>query len=153
MSSDKRFGVVLLALGFVATGSAADELDLAALVVTPERGQSAEQMRRDRYECHNWAVDQSGVIPAAPGARDERHARGERAARVISGATLGGTLGGLVRSAQGKRSANGVLAGAAIGAGVAAATGRDHDGLDEDSRSYLRALSACMEGRGYSIEA
>jgi hypothetical protein len=29
----------------------------------PKNGQSAEQQEQDRYECHRWAVDQSGFDP------------------------------------------------------------------------------------------
>ena len=30
----------------------------------PARGQSPEQQDRDQYECHNWAVQQTGVDPS-----------------------------------------------------------------------------------------
>src|SRR5258708_36969599 len=32
--------------------------------VYPANGQSAEQTERDRYECHLWAVQQTGVDPS-----------------------------------------------------------------------------------------
>src|SRR6201996_5798888 len=32
--------------------------------VYPEHGQSPDQTERDRYECHNWAVQQTGVDPS-----------------------------------------------------------------------------------------
>src|ERR1700676_1343874 len=32
--------------------------------VYPANGQSAEQTERDRYECHVWAVQQTGVDPS-----------------------------------------------------------------------------------------
>lgn len=32
----------------------------------PTRGQSAEQQSTDRYECHTWAVQQSGFDPTQP---------------------------------------------------------------------------------------
>ena len=34
------------------------------VIAYPARGQSPEQQGRDRYECHNWAVGQSGFDPA-----------------------------------------------------------------------------------------
>jgi hypothetical protein len=46
------------------------------VIAYPAQGQSAEQQGRDRYECHNWAVGQSGFDPAtaqsapAPGVSD-----------------------------------------------------------------------------------
>jgi len=36
------------------------------LFAYPKSGQSLEQQTRDRNECHNWAVTQSGFDPARP---------------------------------------------------------------------------------------
>jgi hypothetical protein len=133
-------------------------IDLAALEVSARKGQTADQTRRDRYECHNWAVEQTGVVPLAAPApdeadEDERARRAERMSRVLSGAAIGAGLGGLVRSVQRKNTSNGALAGAAVGAVVGAATGRSQEQTaeDEEASNYLRALSACLEGRGYSV--
>lgn len=35
------------------------------VIAYPARGQTPEQQSRDRYECHTWAVGQSGFDPAA----------------------------------------------------------------------------------------
>ncbi|WP_234461464.1 hypothetical protein [Stutzerimonas stutzeri] len=35
------------------------------VIAYPARGQSAELQSRDRYECHTWAVSQSGFDPAS----------------------------------------------------------------------------------------
>ncbi|MDH1011537.1 hypothetical protein N5J43_12455 [Pseudomonas nicosulfuronedens] len=35
------------------------------VIAYPASGQSPEQQSRDRYECHTWAVGQSGFDPAA----------------------------------------------------------------------------------------
>ena len=133
MSSNRASSAVLgaaLATGALcATANAAE--DLSQLQVMPQRGQSADQVRRDRYECHNWAVEQSGETPiAAPAlerdepSAEEREKRAERIGRVINGAAIGAGLGGLARATQDKNPSNGVLAGAAVGAAVGAATGR-----------------------------
>jgi hypothetical protein len=37
------------------------------LFIYPKNGQSAEQQQTDRYECHHWAVSQSGFDPTAGG--------------------------------------------------------------------------------------
>lgn len=34
------------------------------VIAYPARGQTADQQARDRYECHSWAVSQSGFDPA-----------------------------------------------------------------------------------------
>jgi hypothetical protein len=130
-------------------------VDLAALVVVPARGQNDDRARRDRYECHNWAVDETGTMPAAVPAEAPRSAaeRAERVDRVIGGAGIGAAIGGLIRAAQDENPANGVLAGAAIGAAVGAATGRRNDAeISAEESDYLRALAACLEGRGYTVE-
>lgn len=37
------------------------------LFVYPKNGQSSEQQANDRYECHRWAVGQTGFDPTLPG--------------------------------------------------------------------------------------
>ena len=36
------------------------------LYIYPQQGQSEEQQSKDRFECHNWAVQQSGFNPTNP---------------------------------------------------------------------------------------
>lgn len=35
------------------------------LIIYPARGQSEQQLSKDRYECHQWAVSQTGFDPSA----------------------------------------------------------------------------------------
>jgi hypothetical protein len=135
--------------------------DLRALEVRGQRGQSVDQTRRDRYECHNWAVEQTGETPAAVPAdaepRDgDRQLRRERIDRAIVGAAIGGAIGSIFGNGWRRASSDRALAGAAAGAAIAAATagnGRraaaERDA--EEPSDYLRALTACLEGRGYSV--
>lgn len=37
------------------------------LFVYPKQGQSEQQMANDRYECHQWAANQTGFDPSQPG--------------------------------------------------------------------------------------
>jgi uncharacterized protein YcfJ len=159
MSSSSRFGLLLAVMaGVAAIGSASGAEDLRMLRVEGQRGQSADQARRDRYECHSWAVEQTGQVPAAPGVQEseskeaDRNLRAERINRAITGAVIGAGLGGLLGATQHGGSSGSVLAGAAAGAAVGAGTaGRKHDS-DADAADgpsdYLRALTACLEGRG-----
>jgi hypothetical protein len=153
MSSNERlFAAVLLAAALPAVAVE----DLRALTVQGQRGQSAEQARRDRYECHNWAVAQTGESPpAAPQvtAPDDAKAdlKRERIGRALVGATIGGALGGLVGDwHEGENVLAGAAAGAAIGAATAGAR-RKAAAEPEGPSDYLRALTACLEGRGYSV--
>lgn len=68
------------------------------LYVYPKNGQSAEQQASDRYECHRWAINETGFDPTQP-------------------------LGG-VASEQ----------------------------APEKRTAYFRAMTACLEGRGYSVK-
>ncbi len=43
----------------------ASEASRYDVIAYPAKGQSAEQQSRDRYECHTWAVSQSGFDPAS----------------------------------------------------------------------------------------
>jgi hypothetical protein len=44
--------------------------------VYPNKGQSADQQAKDRYECHRWAVDQTGFDPTtATGDSDSTSAK------------------------------------------------------------------------------
>ncbi len=158
MSSNSRRFAALGAALVLATPAFAAE-DMRALHVEGLRGQSSEQLRRDRYECHNWAVGETGQTPVAAPAEDEQtekaqSRRAERVERAIAGAAIGGALGGIARSSRRHDTGEGVLAGAAVGAAVGAATAgkreRRRAAAPEQPSDYLRALTACLEGRGYS---
>jgi len=135
--------------------------DLRSLEVQGQRGQSLEQTRRDRYECHNWAVEQTGDTPVAAPADDEPTPveptrRQERVERAIIGAMIGAGIGSLFGNGHRHDDGEHVLAGAAAGAAIGAATAgggeRDQPRVEADEPSdYLRALTACLEGRGYSV--
>src|SRR6185436_12307100 len=86
MSSGRAQLAVLLLAALPATAAE----DLRALDVRGLRGQSAELARRDRYECHNWALAQTGQAPpATPVAAPPDDAKGdlkhERIGRAIVG--------------------------------------------------------------------
>jgi len=136
--------------------------DLGALEVVGQREQSLEQTRRDRYECHNWSVAQTGETPLAvpagePEPQDaDRDRRRERIDRTIAGAVIGAGLGSLFGNGRRHDAGERVLAGAAVGAAIGAATadgrGREAEAEVAEPSNYLRALTACLEGRGYSVQ-
>ena len=154
MSSGRAPLAVLLLAALPATAAE----DLRALEVRGLRGQSAELARRDRYECHNWAVAQTGQAPpAAPVAAPTDDGKGdlkhERIGRAIVGATIGGTIGSLFGDWHdaNENILAGAAAGAAIGAATAGAGRKEVPPPPEGPSDYLRALTACLEGRGYSV--
>jgi hypothetical protein len=118
------------------------------------RGQSPAQLDRDRYECHLWAVRESHFDPSAPGVPERYRVRVEPHAGEA-------TVGAAVASPhdEGAGGVVGALAGAAIGAAAdqnreqAARQRTDRRTADYSAAAngYRRAVSACLEGRGYTI--
>jgi hypothetical protein len=153
----------------------------APMYFYPMRNQSEAQQERDRYECYRWAVHQSGIDPgmtpitgqpaasaasraAEPDGRDPRDPRDGRSvvAGAATGAVAGAVLSGSRHSGQG--AVMGAIFGALMGAAVeesprphgGAAAGGTHaahrapnTGLD----NFRRAMSACMDARGYRVSA
>jgi len=164
-SSEKRARAVrraiVVATGLALCASADAAIDLSKLQVTPQNGQSADQARRDRYECHNWAVEQTGETPSANPAPEQNAANAAKRAdminRIITGAAIGASLGGLLGASHNYDAGQDILKGAGVGAAVGAATGAAHSKKQqqaagpEPGSDYLRALTACLEGRGYTV--
>jgi hypothetical protein len=155
---------VLIGVAAAVAMTSAVAQDLSSLQVAGQRGQSADQARRDRYECHNWAVEQSGQTPSAASAEREpprdakREKRAERVDRAIVGAAIGSMIGGLTHTGRyhHRDAGDAVLTGAAVGAAVGAATAGKAKSEPEAAAAvppsdYLRALTACLEGRGYTV--
>ena len=138
----------------------------------PKAGQTTEQQSRDHYECYNWAVKQTGFDPAQSSIPTNQRVRvvpmpppgHDTATLAIAGAVLGALIGGP------RHAAGGALIGAAGGAiaGAASDSARQEAALQQeeayavrdqarnsisDARvvGFRRAMSACLEGRGYSV--
>ena len=139
----------------------------------PTKGQSADQQDRDRYECYLWSVKQTGFDPSAPQLAPHQRLRvisttppsHGTATGAVSGAILGAVISPSGRSAEG--AVVGAMAGAAMGAASDAARQEQAERiqqrsnrqeaqrmarLDQQAGSYRRAMAACLEGRGYSVQ-
>jgi len=141
--------------------------------VYPTGGQSTEQLSRDRYECYLWGVKQSGFDPSqtslAPHQRVEVVPVQPPAANTAAGAVAGAIIGAVI---AGPRDAGAGAIGGAIVGGVAGAASdaqreerikqvqnrydqRDNARtaqLEQQAGNYRRALTACLEGRGYTVK-
>ncbi len=133
----------------------------------PQQGQTPEQQDRDRYECSNWATQQTGFNPSAPnvpphdrvrvvsttpgggrrgGCRDGRHPRraavsnprNARSRPALLGALVGGALG-----AGAEASAN-AQAQAQADASVNARTQAQAAQIERKASDYRRAIGACL---------
>jgi len=179
-------GVILLVAGAASPASDAQESPrdtpapgspaASTVYVYSSNGQSDEQSDRDRYECHLWAVQQTGFDPSgtqlAPHQRLEVVAVPPSGGHAVAGAATGAVLGAVV--AHPGNAGAGVLIGAALGGIVGGATDaaraqqaqeqaqqvRERESardtartarLEEQSTNYRRAITACLQGRGYTV--
>ena len=102
----------LIALACVLTFGIAVASWAAHPYVYPAKGQTAEQQQKDQYECHEWAVQQTGFDPSQPVEQSTpRHSVMGGAAR---GAALG-AVGGAIAGDAGKGAAAGAVGGVLLG--------------------------------------
>ena len=136
--------------------------------VYPANGQSVEQTDRDRYECHVWAVQQTGVDPSRADANPYERVVVQPAtppgAATAAGAVGGAILGALIAGPRdaGAGAVLGGVTGAIVGSAAdASAQEQAHMTQQQLNRraaagraradSYRRALGACLQGRGYTV--
>jgi hypothetical protein len=133
------------------------------LYIYPGKGQDQAQQDRDRYECHTWAVQQTGFDPSRSQASSQPvQSRQSSPPPVLQGAARGaalGAVGGAITGNAGK----GAAAGAAMGGIVGGFRRRDERLRQADVSAdaaaasnpgrpaYMRAMSACLQGRGYTV--
>jgi hypothetical protein len=141
--------------------------------VYPTSGQSTDRQSRDRYECYLWSVKQSGFDPSqtqlAPHQRVEvvpmPPSGTDTAAGAVSGAVLGAVIANPHNAVAG--AVGGAIVGGALGAASDSAreqhakqvqqrydqrTSAQNARIEEQASSYRRALTACLEGRGYTVK-
>jgi uncharacterized protein YcfJ len=141
---------------------------MAQQFVYPQNGQSAEQQQQDEYECHAWAVQQTGYDPtsavqAAP-AQPAQTSAGAQPGSGLRGAAKGAVVGGVVGAID-----DDAGKGAAIGATAGAVAGRSQSRRQQAQQqtqsqeqaaaqqqgqqdAYLRAKATCLEAKGYSVK-
>jgi len=84
-------------------------------IIYPSKGQSEDQMEKDKYECYTWAKKQSGFDPMKMPTATEPPPRKEKKGSVAGGAVKGGLLGAAAGAAIGAIAGD-AGKGAAIGA-------------------------------------
>ncbi len=157
---------IIVALAWTAIGEAQQ------IFVYPQRGQSPERQQRDRFECHQWAVQQTGFDPSNPQVAQapppspppQGAMGGPSAVRGAAGGAAVGAVGGAIAGNPGKGAAVGAATGGMIGAMRKAdqqaktqqqqqqAQAAQQQAMTQGSSSYNRALSACLQGRGYTVQ-
>jgi hypothetical protein len=157
--------IVMLILAFWVGLALAQEL-----IVFPAKGQSQEQMEKDKYDCYTWAKQQTGFDPmqsqppaqAAPA--QSQGPQGERIKGAARGAAVGAVVGEIANDDAGKGAAAGAAGGVMVG-GMKSRQSRRQQAqtqqqqiqqqdaaYDQKRSTYNRALGACLEGKGYTVK-
>ncbi len=136
----------------------------------PLHGQTAEQQDRDHYECSQWATQQSGFDPSAPGVPPHDKvaivsAGPPPGTNTAIGAVAGAILGAVI--APRWQAAPAALAGAFVGGAIGStadaanaqntrtvvvADRRAAAAQEQQAANYRRAIGACLDARGYSVK-
>ena len=168
--------LTLIAIPLFAVTAIAQSSDI---FMYPAKGQSQAQQDRDRYECHSWAVRQTGFDPtrssassampppppSTPYQPSDRH--------VLRGGARGaalGAVGGAITGDAGKGAAAGAAMGGLVGGFRRRDERRQHYAQQQYQQqqymqqhaanqaaqqgqhtAYNRAFAACLQGRGYTV--
>ena len=141
--------------------------------VYPANGQSPDQTERDRYECHVWAVQQTGVDPSRPDGNAYQRVVVQPSAPAPGSGVAGGAVAGAIIGSilAGPWNAGaGLLLGGATGAligGAAEASAtqnaqaqaqqaqqqinQSNAQVRAGADAYRRAIGACLAARGYTV--
>ncbi len=139
----------------------------ADMYIYPTEGQSQQQQERDKFECHSWAVQQTGFDPMRrPTAATPPPQAEARLGGLLRGGARGAALGA-VAGAIGGNAGKGAAIGAASGAMIGGMRRRDQHRREQQQQqqwasqeatryeqgrsSYDRAQAVCLEGRGYTV--
>jgi predicted lipid-binding transport protein (Tim44 family) len=130
--------------------------------IYPTKGQGQQQQSKDRYECHTWAVQQTGFDPSRTQAAAPPPSSPQPGGEIVKGAARGalvGTVGGAIAGDAGR----GAAAGAAMGGLLGGMRKMDNSRAQQQQQAqqqsansqqaagYDRAMGACLEGRGYTV--
>jgi hypothetical protein len=140
------------------------------LIVFPAKGQTQEQMEKDKFECYGWAKQQTGFDPmqSQPSAQapppQSQGPSGERIKGAARGAAVGAVVGEIANDDAGKGAAAGAAGGAMVGGmktrqsrraqtqGQQQQAQQQDAAYDQQRSTYNRAYSACIEGKGYTVK-
>ena len=137
------------------------------LYIYPNKGQSNEQMEKDKYDCYNWAKQQTGFDPMQAPTASSPPPDQTTSGGVVSGAAKGaalGAIGGAIAGDAGKGAAIGAGTGAALGGMRRRSSTRQNEQeqaqweqqqkaqYDASRNEYNRAYGACLQGRDYTVK-
>ena len=132
--------------------------------VFPSKNQSKQQQKKDEFDCYKWAMEQTGYDPANPpkvqAPPPETGPTGAAVGGAAKGAAAGVAIGAIAGDA-GKGAAIGAVAGGLAGRkkGKQAQAQQNQQAqatatkTEQDMKNgYIKAFSACIEGKGYTVK-
>ena len=136
--------------------------------IYPTKGQSQEQLDKDKYECYEWGKKQTGFDPmATPQESAPPPAKEAPQGGLVKGAARGALVGVAVGAIAGD-AGKGAAIGAASGGLMGGMRSRDQAAKQENEQkqwaqqqsaqyeqqrsNYNRAYTGCLEGRGYTVK-
>ncbi len=139
------------------------------LVIYPAKGQSAEQMDHDKYECYTWGKQQSGFDPMAPpttetAAPQQQAQTSSPVKGAARGAVVGVTVGAITNNSKSRSAAAGAAAGGLVGGMKKRDQAKQQQQAEQEwaqketanytqkREGYNKAFSACLEGKGYTVK-
>ena len=157
-----KLSIILSATVIAAAGLMTSAM--AEMIVFPAKGQSNEQMEKDKFSCYGWAKQQSGFDPMAlPTTSTPAPSQENKSGGVVRGALGGAALGAIVgdssKSAKRGAAAGGLIGGVRQGSANRATEQKTEQWQQQEANTYAnnrntynRGYSACMEGKGYTVK-
>jgi hypothetical protein len=152
----------------LAAGSA-QAMQALGLIVYPAGGQSAELQARDEQACYGWAqqrLDPMASGPSPDSAAQVGKARADSATqgagiKGAAGGAAGGALIGAIAGDAGKGAGMGAIGGALRARRAKREAGQQAEQQaraqaqaqgSQQASSFRKAMVACLEGRGYTVQ-
>lgn len=139
-------------------------------MIFPGKGQSNEQMEKDKYDCYQWAKQQSGFDPMSMPQASTPPPQGQEGSvggSAVKGAAKGAVVGvaaGAIAGDAGKGAAIGAASGGLIGGMRKHSQNQQQEQTQKNWENqqaqqymanrdkYNRAYTACLEGKGYTVK-
>jgi hypothetical protein len=149
--------------------AAAQAKQKLGLIVYAAKGQTPQQQALDEQQCYAWAQQQTDPLAKPPDADSAAQAGKAKADSAAQGAAVRGAAGGAVGGAAVGAAAGDAGKGARVGAVAGALRGRrakkeaerqaEQQGraqaqaqAGQQSNTFKKAMVACLQGRGYSVQ-
>jgi hypothetical protein len=134
------------------------------LYVFPPDGKTQEQQDADEITCYKWATEQTGVDPIDPPQIQAEQVDTSNDGSAVRGAARGAAAGAAIGAIAGD-AGQGAAIGATVGgvrgrrskkAGDAAEQSQANAAAEQQTQELLdnfnKAFTACMTGKGYTVQ-